>query len=72
MPDMYLHMYLQRHSYRIYILQVGLTVERLDDPNADTHVQPVLVLRNDGGGGGGGGGDAFDWDSILGKKSRQK
>ncbi len=61
---MYLHMYLQRHSYCIYILQVGLTVERLDDPNADTHVQPVLVLRNDGGSGGGEG-DAFDWDSIL-------
>jgi len=71
---MYLDMHLQRrHSYRIYILQVRLTVEWLDDPNVDTHVQAVLVLRNDvGGGGGGGGGDELDWDSILGKKSRQK
>jgi len=31
------------------IMQVGLTQHRLDDPNPDTHVQPVFVLKNDGG-----------------------
>lgn len=31
-------------------VQVGLTQQLLDDPNPDTHMQPVFVLRNDGGG----------------------
>jgi len=39
---------------------VGLTQQLLDDPNPDTHIQPVFVLKNDGGkhaGGSWGGGD---------------
>jgi len=32
------------------VAQVGLTAQLLDDANPDTHIQPVLVLRNDRGG----------------------
>ena len=32
------------------VAQAGLTAQLLDDTNPDTHIQPVLVLKNNGGG----------------------